>query len=235
MARKQTAKNRRKRHKKVSKKDARSHRRPKKKPRVSSKTRQSSPKQSLPMLEALLGSPARARILRFLYRHPDAAYNLKTLSKILLLKTPSVARECLALARLGILKSRSGGSRKTYQVSAAFPFSGELRAISVHSHALSNAQILSELSKKIHPKLVVISGSFLNIPGSPTDLFVVADRVSEKQLASAMKQFEAQLGTELRWSAFNTNEFIYRWKMFDRFLKSIFESTHEILLGKVPK
>lgn len=193
------------------------------------------PKTPEPLLEALVGSPARARILRFLYRHPDSAFNAKTLAKALLLNALSVTCECDTLARIGIVKVRSGGARKRYQVSAAFPFSGELRAIALYSHTVTPAQIIAELSRNVQPRLVVISGAFLNVPGGPLDVFVVADRVSERALARSMRRLEAKLGTELRWSAFQTSEFTYRWKMFDRFLRSIFESAHEIILGKLPK
>ena len=50
-----------------------------------------------------------------------------------------------------------------------------------------------------------------------------------------MKNLEAEAGTEIDYAVFDNEEFQYRQKMFDRFLRDILEKPHKKLINKIIK
>ena len=84
-------------------------------------------------------------------------------------------------------------------------------------------------------KLVVLSGVFLKPDRelSRTDLLIVGDYVSEKRFQGFLKQLEAEVGCEIQYSLLSSEEFEYRHKMMDRFLRDILERPHEMLINKL--
>ena len=189
----------------------------------------------VPIFEGILGSLPRARILRWLYRHTGTSFSEGQIARMLMLSISAVHRELEALASVGIARMRTGGKFRRFQINPAFPFFEEVRLLALFSNAVPASFLVDALSRTLKPKLIVTSGVFMNIPSSAVDLFVVGEGYSEKKLEFAMRRIEAQLGSELRWSGMVPKEFSYRWKMFDRFVRSIFEGPHEIVLGKLPK
>ena len=189
----------------------------------------------VPILEGMLGSLPRAKILRWLYRHTGTSFSEGQIARMLMLPISAVHRELGALASVGIARTRTGGKFRRFQINPAFPFFEEVRSLALFSNAVPASLLVDALSRTLKPKLIVTSGVFMNIPSSAVDLFVVGEGYSEKKLEFAMRRIEAQLGSELRWSGMVPKEFSYRWKMFDRFVRSIFEGPHEIVLGKLPK
>ena len=68
---------------------------------------------------------------------------------------------------------------------------------------------------------------------SRTDLLIVGDDVSEKRFVNFMKQLEAEAGCEIQYSLLTSDEFAYRRKMLDRFLRDVIERPNEVLVNKL--
>lgn len=189
----------------------------------------------VPILEGLLGSGSRAKILRMLFRHAGTSFSESQIAKMLMVPKSLAGRELKNLVSVSIARARTGGRFRRFQINPAFPFYEELKALVLLSNSVPSSMLIDALSSTMKPRMIVTSGVFMNIPSRTVDLFVVGEGYSEKKLESAMRRVEAQLGTELRWSGMSPKEFLYRWRMFDRFVRSIFEGPHEIVLGKLPK
>ena len=48
-----------------------------------------------------------------------------------------------------------------------------------------------------------------------------------------IKELESDMGLELRYVILGSDEFIYRYNMFDRFVMDILESPHKKLVSKL--
>jgi hypothetical protein len=97
----------------------------------------------------------------------------------------------------------------------------------------SDAVLLKALRRALSPKLVVRAGSLVGDASNRVDLLVVADRLREKPLQSAIASIEALLGRELRYLALSTEDFSYRMIVRDRFLRDIFESSHRVVFDRL--
>lgn len=103
----------------------------------------------------------------------------------------------------------------------------------------------TEMTKRISSlgrmKLAVISGVFLKGIGDDSsepfegvpDLFLVGDSVSRARLKLFLKTLEADIGTDIEYVLMDKAEFEYRYGMFDRYVRMLFEGPHEKLINKL--
>lgn len=143
-----------------------------------------------------------------------------------------VKKEAKELERIGVLKV-GGGKKKEIKVLATFPHLSELRSLATKPFPMSRKELTKILRKAGKPRLVAVSGVFLNEPKTRVDLLYVADKLSEKRLEVAARNVEQAVGTELRWSGFDTKDFLYRWEMYDRFVRDVLTGPHEKVLDKL--
>ena len=67
------------------------------------------------MLANLLGSRVRARLVGWLFSHPDERYFVRQLTGLLKEDSTNVSRELARLEKMGILVSTQVGRQKHYQ------------------------------------------------------------------------------------------------------------------------
>ncbi len=65
------------------------------------------------------------------------------------------------------------------------------------------------------------------------DILAVGDRLDEKKLGNAVRALEAELGRELRYAAFSTEEFKYRRGVYDRLIRDVFDYPNRIPLDRM--
>jgi predicted nucleotidyltransferase len=68
---------------------------------------------------------------------------------------------------------------------------------------------------------------------SKIDLLVVGDKLDEKVLDNSIHKLEAELGRELRFAAFTTEDFRYRVSVYDRLTRDVLDFPHRILFDKI--
>jgi hypothetical protein len=52
-------------------------------------------------------------------------------------------------------------------------------------------------------------------------------------LERAIRDIESEVGKELTYAAFKTDDFIYRLGMYDKFIRDILDYPHEKILDKI--
>jgi hypothetical protein len=93
--------------------------------------------------------------------------------------------------------------------------------------------MLTQLKKAGALRLVALSGLFSGAIETKVDMLVVGDKLDEKQLEKAIHQLESELGRELRYASFSTEDFRYRVGVYDRLLRDIFDYPHRTILDKI--
>ena len=79
---------------------------------------------------------------------------------------------------------------------------------------------------------MIVSGIFLDRPSNPVDLLLVGDQIKKKQLELMLKRLERELGKEIVYTVFPTEEFELRYGMRDKFIQTLLRGPHEILLDE---
>ena len=81
------------------------------------------------MLEQLLGSRLRARVIGWLFTHTDERYYVRQLTKLLGEDSTNVSRELTRLESLGILLSTREGQQKYFRANPDSSMFEELKSL----------------------------------------------------------------------------------------------------------
>ena len=129
------------------------------------------------MLTTLLGSKLRAKVLGWLFSHPDERYFVRQLTNLLGEDSTNVSRELARLEKIGALVSTTEGKQKYYQANRKSPVFNELHGLIVKTVGVADviqesldmaAQrfrvpkiSLAEFCRKHHIKRLALFGSVL--------------------------------------------------------------------------
>ncbi len=186
------------------------------------------------IFEMLFGGMPKVRLINLFFRNEAVSFLATELAERTKLDTGIINKECSALVGAGILVRHGSGSARSYKLNLSFPFLAEFRNLVQRSFPVEKNKLINIVKRSSKLRLVLVSGLFLNRSDSSVDLFVVGDGLSEKRLESAIKEIEALIGKELRWAGMETQEFLYRWRMFDRFVHDLLSTPHEkIFINKL--
>ncbi len=61
----------------------------------------------------------------------------------------------------------------------------------------------------------------------------MGDKLEERPLTAAVHLLEAELGRELRFASFSTEQFRYRLGVYDRLLRDVFDYPHRPILDRL--
>ena len=141
-----------------------------------------------------------------------------------------------------IIKSKKPKSRpktERFAINPNFEFFSELRSLILKSSAGEKEKLINKVSNLGRIRLAVISGIFLSDPDSinqydaPADLFIVGDEINRAKLRNFLGSLEAEIGTEIKFTLMDKEEFDYRYSMFDRFVRVLLEGPHEKIVNKI--
>jgi hypothetical protein len=186
------------------------------------------------ILEALFGSKARTRILRFFLLNPERECRVTEVAQKNMLAPAVVRKELNDLKKIKFIIEHTKKGVKYYTSDQTFPFYFELKNLFAKSTASPQSKSLAKIKNIGDVKLALVSGIFLNYPKSKVDMVLVANNVSRGKLRSLMNSLEAEVGKEVSFVLMNSDEFKYRMDMLDRFLLDFIEGTHMELIDKIP-
>ncbi len=185
------------------------------------------------MLANLLGSKLRAKLLGWLFSHPDERYFVRQLTSLLGKDSTNISRELARLEKLGILVSTREGRQKYYQANRQCAVYEELRGLAVKTTGVADVlrQALAPLSNQV--KLAFIYGSMAKGTATSTsdiDLLVVGD-LDETALHVALMQAQEQLRRTVNYTLLSQSEFRSRRQEKKGFLARVLAGPKIVIVG----
>ena len=198
------------------------------------------------ILEQLFESVPKARILRLLLRNPEERFRFDDIVKRSQTRPEQARKELRKLLKISTVKeglvqdappAGAGKQRRprkirVYFANPAFPCFAELRDLIARSSVAPRHKIFRRIKGLGKIKLAVISGLFIQSDSSRTDLLIVGDHIHKRKMDRFLADTESELGKQIRHTVMDTEEFLYRMDMYDRFLRDILEYPHEKLINK---
>ena len=193
------------------------------------------------ILEQLFDSPIKVRLRRLFLRNSDELFSLPEVALRIQAKPRAIKKQIEGLVKIDFLnkkrlKKKNKLQKKPgiyYFVNPQFDFYSELRTLVLKSSPASLEKINKYLKRLGRVKLAIIAGVFLNNEDSRIDLFIVGDAINTRRLNNFLKNLEAEVGKPIDYSVLATDEFNYRFGMFDRFILDILEKPHKKLINKL--
>ena len=183
-------------------------------------------------LEILFNSTAMPKILRFFFQNEEDVFSLKEVARRCQLPGKIAKKEVEKLKKINFLSKKVQKKKIFYQLNLKFSFLRELQTLILCVLPISLKELESLFKNKKKIKLVVCSGMFLKEEKSPVDLLIAGSKIKKSEISKIIKKIEGDVGKEIRWSLMEVEEFNYRFKMNDRFLKEIFDHSHKKIIDR---
>ncbi len=196
-------------------------------------------------LAKIFGSEARVKIMRLFLLNADESVDSEDVAKRLRIPRTKAARECKQLQSIDFLKKRSfskdvirkgkKAKKKTegWYLNPEFHYNDSLRGLLVEEEFLNKKELVRRFKKAGKIKLFVVSGIFIrekDIEGR-VDMLIVGDNLRKPWIEDTVRKLEAEVGKELSYAVFDTQEYIYRIEMYDKLVRDILDFPHEKLVS----
>ncbi len=193
-------------------------------------------------LSILFGSAARVKLLRFFLFNPSKEFTFDEISRRARLVRRTARTEMNALERAEVIKkkqilvTKEGNSKKTkavgYALNKEFPELQALQTFLFETAPINGKTVLQHLRKAGQLDFVCVAGVFLRNFEQRLDILLAMKTVPVNKVENAVRALEAELGIEIRFAAFTTDDLRYRIGMYDKLMRDVFDYPTEVLIDK---
>lgn len=200
-------------------------------------------------LTAIFGSHVKVRLLRLFLFNQETPFTLKELSQKTKSSSSAVRKEINVLLKVNVVKKRQVFKDIAKRVQGKTT----LKKVGAPGYVLDNKfQYLESLKNlltavSLHAddtlvkrfqgigkvRLFLASGVFIQNWDSRVDLLIVGDELNISKIESIIKNVEAEIGKEISFAAFETQDFEYRRGIHDRLIRDIMDYPHVTLVDKL--
>lgn len=197
-------------------------------------------------LERLFGSSARVKIMKFFLFNPEELVEKSDIAKKTKTSVTATQAELKLFCDIGLTKKRifikstqlkNGKTKKQkiqgYALNPMFKYLNNLKNLLINNEPFNHAEIAKKVGRAGKVRLIVISGIFIQDEDSRLDIFIVGDDMKDRAVKAVINKMESEIGKELRYSVFSTNDFKYRYSVCDRLVRDVFDYPHQIVVDRI--
>lgn len=184
------------------------------------------------MLDQLITSRTRSKILELFLSGPDIEIHLREISRKINENYNSTRRELNHLEGLHILTSRKDGNQRYFKINKANIIYLDLKNIYLKTAGVGNT-IRNSLNEIGKIQYCFIYGSFASNTekvDSDLDLFIVGT-IDENKLIPVINSLETKLNRDINYILYTSDEYRNRVKREDRFVLNVLEGKKLMLCG----
>ena len=202
-------------------------------------------------LVSLFGSETKVKVLRLFLFNASTPFFLKEIASRTQSLPRQVRKELNVLERADILiKKRqiskdiqmTGRADKIttrkihgigYILNEKFPYLDPLKSLLTITSLSADELLAKRFTNAGKIRLLIASGVFIQNWDSRVDLLIVGDELNLSKIETVIKGIEAEIGKEIAYSAFETQDFEYRYGIHDRLVRDILDYPHVTLLDRL--
>ena len=189
------------------------------------------------MINRLFSSRARVEILKLFLFNPEKSFSVADIGNRVKEDQSRVRRELNMFEKIGLVKKKSNGKKKSnshgFMLDSNFTYLVPLQNFLVNIEPLSSKELIKKISKLGSIKLIITAGVFIQEFESRADILIVGDNIKKGQLDNTIKVLESEIGKELKYAQFTTEDFKYRLSMCDKLTRDILDYPHKKILNKL--
>lgn len=200
-------------------------------------------------LSKIFGSTAKVKIMRLFISNIGVGYDNRMVS-IKARVTPSATRSVINLLKVTefikpkvfmkeemkkkgknkvVVKKKTNG----WVMNTNFPYFDSMYNLLIQGRPTDGVDIMRRLRPAGSLKVVITAGVFIRNPDSRLDLLIVGDKIKKGVLDNAIRNLEAEIGKEIEYAIFDTEEFSYRMNVYDKLVRDVIEFPHEKIFNKL--
>jgi len=184
------------------------------------------------MLNSILISEVRVKILKLLLLNPKRSYHVRAIVRAVEAEINAVRRELENLFNINLITRRQSSNRIYYQTNTGHPFYSDLLSL-VAKEGGVGAVVLKKQNQLGDIKFVALSLEFLRGRKSTAldvDVFFVGD-INMKELEDAISDEEKKSEKEINFSVMSSEEFRNRKRTNDQFVMRFLTQGRTMLIG----
>lgn len=201
------------------------------------------------ILIKLFGSKQRIHLMRLFFMHKDELFSFEDIQSKTKIRKETLKKDLLWLLSCEVIKKQNKkittprGAKKVIQVyilNIKNPFTHELYNM-LAARGENEVSLLKARFKKAGKiDLIIASGFFIQNADARVDLLVVGKNLKKTLLEKEIALIESEIGKELQYGFFETEDFLYRAHMYDKLIRDVIDFPHikvvdAGVLSKIPK
>lgn len=200
-------------------------------------------------LAQLFASATRVKLMRLFLFNSDVAYSLGECARRTKAESGETRKEITRLIAVGMVKKRSvvreivskrnskSPARNVhelgYSLDPKFLYLQSLKNLLITVSLHADDSLVRKFASIGKVKLLLASGAFIQEWDTRVDLLIVGDDLNMVRLEGVMKTIESEIGKEISYSAFETEDFEYRLGIHDKLIRDILDAPHTTLVDKI--
>lgn len=201
------------------------------------------------IITALFGNPIKARLLRMFLFNESTPF----LAKEVIVRTRSVSgavkkelnillkaeiiKKCNVSKDVQIVRGNKTIVKKVHGhgfiLNAKFPYLNPIKSLLTVTSLHADETLAKRFTNSGKIKLLVAAGIFIQNWDSRVDLLIVGDDLNLSKIETVIKTIESDIGKEIAYSAFETQDFEYRYGIHDRLVRDILDYQHVALIDRL--
>ncbi|HNV38341.1 MAG TPA: nucleotidyltransferase domain-containing protein [Methanoculleus sp.] len=184
------------------------------------------------MLEALIPSKARVKLLTLFLLNPESEFYIREIVRMTGENINGVRRELANLESFGLLIGRRRGNQHYFTVNRDFFLYTDLQQLVLKTEGVARV-IRENLSSLQNIECMFVYGSFAKGTAggrSDIDLFIVGD-VNEEVLIPLVHTGERAINREINYTLMRGSEFAQRRETGDPFVKNVMGERKIMIIG----
>lgn len=187
------------------------------------------------MIEQLLGSKTRVKLLQLFLSNPNRSFYVREITRKIDEQINSVRRELSNLLNIGIIVSDTTNNRLYYEVNQQYEFYEPLRAIfggeDMKDRKVTKSKEADELKALGNVELLLYTGQFTRDERAGVDIFIVGN-TNSNAVQKYVSELEQREGKELRYTVMTLKDFQYRQQVRDRFLGQVLDAKSQVVIDR---
>lgn len=190
-------------------------------------------------LAKLFGGQPRVKIMRLFLLNSNNDFEIEEIVSRSRVSKSNVRKEINTLSGIGFIKHKiitKEGARGAKKRISTWHLNQSFQHLPPIQDLLVNPSILlqEDLPERFKPigkiKLMIVSGVFIGDDKSRADILLVCDKLKKNNLNQIIKNLEVEIGKELDYVVFNSEEFKYRLDMYDKLVCDVIDLPHKKLI-----
>jgi hypothetical protein len=184
-------------------------------------------------LTAIFGTAAKVKLLRLFLFNATTAFSARDIAIRTKVKGSAVGKELALMQKVGIIRKRKSANGVTYGLNEKFPYLESLKNLLTVASIRADDSLAKRFAGVGKVKLIIAAGVFIQNWDSRVDLLIVGDDLNINKIETIIKTVESEIGKEIAYSAFETQDFEYRMGIHDRLIRDILDYPHVALLDRL--
>lgn len=194
-------------------------------------------------LAILFGSTARVKLLRFFLFNPSQEFTFDDISRRAKLVRRTARTELNALERAEVIKKKmiyiKHPTREVkvrvqgYVLNHGSPQLPSLQTFLFETAPINGKTLIKHIRKIGPVDFLACAGIFMREFDRRIDVVIAMKKLQEGKIEVAMRALEAELGIEIRYASFTSEDLVYRVGMYDKLTRDVFDYPHQMLVDKI--